>query len=246
MSTRTAPRRRSATSWNWARCAACSAMRSARMSMSLDQVGDRPSARRRRRGGERSSASSRMRDQIVPPTLNLDNPSESCAGVDLVPHVAKKRKVQGGAQQQLRLWRHQCQPGDEGGLGSPPCAARAASILARRALALALVADGVRSAAGRGAGPLEQATTRVVVPDGATLRGTAERARSGRRDPIRRALPARRAAVRRQRRDQGRRISHPGACQQARHPRDPAGRQDDPAASSPFPRACRRSWSRSG
>ncbi|SNS08124.1 3-oxoacyl-[acyl-carrier-protein] synthase II [Sphingomonas laterariae] len=34
-----------------------------------------------------------MRDGIVPPTLNLDNPSESCAGVDLVPHVAKKRKV---------------------------------------------------------------------------------------------------------------------------------------------------------
>ena len=34
-----------------------------------------------------------LRDQIVPPTLNLDNPSESCAGVDLVPHVAKKRKV---------------------------------------------------------------------------------------------------------------------------------------------------------
>ncbi|BAK66799.1 3-oxoacyl-[acyl-carrier-protein] synthase II [Sphingobium sp. SYK-6] len=34
-----------------------------------------------------------MRDQIVPPTLNLDNPSDSCAGVDLVPHVAKQRKV---------------------------------------------------------------------------------------------------------------------------------------------------------
>jgi len=34
-----------------------------------------------------------LRDQIVPPTLNLDNPSESCLGVDLVPHVAKKREV---------------------------------------------------------------------------------------------------------------------------------------------------------
>ncbi len=34
-----------------------------------------------------------MRDQIVPPTLNLDNPSDSCVGVDLVPHVAKKRQV---------------------------------------------------------------------------------------------------------------------------------------------------------
>lgn len=34
-----------------------------------------------------------IRDQIVPPTLNLDNPSESCIGVDLVPHIAKKRSV---------------------------------------------------------------------------------------------------------------------------------------------------------
>jgi 3-oxoacyl-[acyl-carrier-protein] synthase II len=34
-----------------------------------------------------------LRDQIVPPTLNLDNPSENCAGVDLVPHKAKERKV---------------------------------------------------------------------------------------------------------------------------------------------------------
>jgi len=34
-----------------------------------------------------------MRDQIVPPTLNLDNPSDGCEGVDLVPHVAKERKV---------------------------------------------------------------------------------------------------------------------------------------------------------
>jgi 3-oxoacyl-[acyl-carrier-protein] synthase II len=34
-----------------------------------------------------------IRDQIVPPTLNLDNPSESCEGVDLVPHVARKRTV---------------------------------------------------------------------------------------------------------------------------------------------------------
>ncbi|HWU03676.1 MAG TPA: beta-ketoacyl-ACP synthase II [Novosphingobium sp.] len=34
-----------------------------------------------------------LRDQIVPPTLNLDNPSEGCVGVDLVPHTAKKREV---------------------------------------------------------------------------------------------------------------------------------------------------------
>ncbi len=34
-----------------------------------------------------------IRDQIVPPTLNLDNPDEGTDGVDLVPHVAKKRRV---------------------------------------------------------------------------------------------------------------------------------------------------------
>jgi 3-oxoacyl-[acyl-carrier-protein] synthase II len=34
-----------------------------------------------------------IRDQIVPPTLNLDNPDEGTDGVDLVPHVAKKRVV---------------------------------------------------------------------------------------------------------------------------------------------------------
>jgi len=30
---------------------------------------------------------------VVPPTLNLDNPSDNCLGVDLVPHTAKERKV---------------------------------------------------------------------------------------------------------------------------------------------------------
>ncbi|WP_294395274.1 beta-ketoacyl-ACP synthase II [uncultured Sphingomonas sp.] len=34
-----------------------------------------------------------LRDQIVPPTINLDNPSDSCVGVDLVPNEAKKRPV---------------------------------------------------------------------------------------------------------------------------------------------------------
>lgn len=33
-----------------------------------------------------------IRDQIVPPTLNLDNPDEEC-DLDLVPKIAKKRKV---------------------------------------------------------------------------------------------------------------------------------------------------------
>jgi 3-oxoacyl-[acyl-carrier-protein] synthase II len=33
-----------------------------------------------------------MRDQVAPPTLNLDNPSEGC-DIDLVPHKAKPRKI---------------------------------------------------------------------------------------------------------------------------------------------------------
>jgi 3-oxoacyl-[acyl-carrier-protein] synthase II len=34
-----------------------------------------------------------LRDQVAPPTLNLDNPSDACIGVDLVPHVAKQRRI---------------------------------------------------------------------------------------------------------------------------------------------------------
>ncbi len=30
---------------------------------------------------------------IVPPTLNLDNPSESCVGIDLVPHITQERNI---------------------------------------------------------------------------------------------------------------------------------------------------------
>ena len=35
-----------------------------------------------------------IRDQVVPPTLNLDNPDEGTEGVDLVPHHARKRNVE--------------------------------------------------------------------------------------------------------------------------------------------------------
>ncbi|MBW0144781.1 beta-ketoacyl-ACP synthase II [Sphingomicrobium clamense] len=34
-----------------------------------------------------------IRDQIVPPTLNLDNPDEGTEGVDLVPHKPREREV---------------------------------------------------------------------------------------------------------------------------------------------------------
>lgn len=35
-----------------------------------------------------------MRDQVVPPTLNLDNPCDGAEGMDLVPHVARERRVE--------------------------------------------------------------------------------------------------------------------------------------------------------
>jgi 3-oxoacyl-[acyl-carrier-protein] synthase II len=34
-----------------------------------------------------------MRDGIIPPTLNLDNPEEDAADFDLTPHVAKKKEI---------------------------------------------------------------------------------------------------------------------------------------------------------
>ena len=34
-----------------------------------------------------------IRDKVVPPTLNLDNPAAECNGIDLVPHTAKERPV---------------------------------------------------------------------------------------------------------------------------------------------------------
>jgi 3-oxoacyl-[acyl-carrier-protein] synthase II len=33
------------------------------------------------------------RHDLLPPTLNLDNPSENCQGVDLVPHKAREKKI---------------------------------------------------------------------------------------------------------------------------------------------------------
>ncbi len=34
-----------------------------------------------------------MRDQVAPPTLNLENPSDSCTGIDLVPLQPRQRKI---------------------------------------------------------------------------------------------------------------------------------------------------------
>lgn len=34
-----------------------------------------------------------IRDQVAPPTINLDNPEDSCADLNLVPHTAQERKI---------------------------------------------------------------------------------------------------------------------------------------------------------
>ena len=34
-----------------------------------------------------------MADSVAPPTLNLDNPSEGCKGINLVPHTAQEREI---------------------------------------------------------------------------------------------------------------------------------------------------------
>jgi len=58
----------------------------------VDEIGDRPSSRRRRRRrGDLSILA--IRDQIVPPTLNLDHPS-AATEIDLVPHTPRKREVE--------------------------------------------------------------------------------------------------------------------------------------------------------
>ena len=50
-----------------------------------------------------------MRDDIVPPTLNLDNPSPSC-DIDLVPKRDERAAGRYVAVQFLRLWRYQRVP----------------------------------------------------------------------------------------------------------------------------------------
>ena len=48
-----------------------------------------------------------MRDGVVPPTINLDNPDEGTAGFDLVPHIAREQAAARGAVELVRLRRHQ-------------------------------------------------------------------------------------------------------------------------------------------
>ena len=48
-----------------------------------------------------------IRDNVAPPTLNLDNPSVVTA-IDLVPHRHRRPDHRYGAVELLRIWRDQC------------------------------------------------------------------------------------------------------------------------------------------
>ena len=50
-----------------------------------------------------------IRDQVAPPTINLDNPGEGC-DLDYVPKVARHDADRGGAVEFVRFRRHQRQP----------------------------------------------------------------------------------------------------------------------------------------
>ena len=45
-----------------------------------------------------------IRDQIMPPTLNLDNPSVE-TDIDLIPHKAKKGRVRAAVSNFTHLWK---------------------------------------------------------------------------------------------------------------------------------------------
>ena len=91
-STRTGLRPRSATRSNCGRSSACSAIRPPKRR--CPRQSRRPAISSARRAqSRRSSRSSAIRDQVAPPTLNLDNPSVETA-IDLAPHVPRKRPIQ--------------------------------------------------------------------------------------------------------------------------------------------------------
>jgi len=50
-----------------------------------------------------------MRDQVVPPTINLDNPSVATS-IDLVPHSARKRQINIALSNSFGFGGTQCQP----------------------------------------------------------------------------------------------------------------------------------------
>ena len=90
-STRTAPRRRSATTWNWRRWSGCSASAAEGLAMSSTKsaIGHLLGA-----AGAVEAIFSilAIRDGVAPPTLNLDEPSRESV-IDRVANTAQERKI---------------------------------------------------------------------------------------------------------------------------------------------------------
>src|SRR3546814_17372479 len=68
-----------------------------------------------------------IRDQVAPPTLNLENPSDGIEGIDLVPLAARKRPIRaalsnsfgfGGTNASLLFTQADCQGPPAGALAS--------------------------------------------------------------------------------------------------------------------------------
>ncbi len=109
-----------------------------------------------------------IRDQIAPPTINLDNPAVA-PKLDLAPNVAREAPDRCGAVEFLRLWRHQClaRPGPGHGLMWRAVASNALTLFIVLLAALAaLVAWGKHSYTGPG--PLAKAIC-VQVDKGASV-----------------------------------------------------------------------------
>ncbi len=109
-STPTAPRRRSATRSSWApskRLFGDAATRS-RMSSTKSAIGHLLGAAGASR---RSSRILAIRDQVVPPTLNLDNPSDGCRRSTWCRTRPSSGRSTSALSNSLRLRRHQRQPG---------------------------------------------------------------------------------------------------------------------------------------
>ena len=51
-----------------------------------------------------------LRHGVIPPTINLDDPDEAAAGLDLTPNVARRAADPRGRQQLLRLRRAEQRP----------------------------------------------------------------------------------------------------------------------------------------
>ena len=156
------------------------------------------------------------------------------------PAHRQEAQRQGGAQQQLRLWRDQCQPGDEGGR-----LARAAPLRLRRGAvwgcsSAAALTGCCGRAPGRTPGP-----HRVVVAEGSSLAKVADQLVASGRGPGQRDDLSRDGAnFRLGRPGPGRRIRNPQGHGRRGGARPAPARPAGPAPADHRPRECRRSSSR--